>query len=115
MLWNAIRRTDNRQWTMDFQPNIRRLLANESLYLIYKISSIASIEACQAVLDKVNAKGPAEGFVSPRTGEEFTCRIWVKDALLALDKAGVIELAMSVGGKMTTHQRSLSDSLPRPD
>jgi hypothetical protein len=40
---------------------------------------------------------PANGNPSRRTGETFTCRIWVKDTLVALHDNGVITLPADIG------------------
>lgn len=40
---------------------------------------------------------PANGEVSKRTGEAFTCRVWVKDAIVELRERGLIELRRDVG------------------
>lgn len=39
---------------------------------------------------------PSSGQPSLNTKEEFTCRVWVKDAILALHNAGVIRLAKAI-------------------
>lgn len=40
---------------------------------------------------------PANGTASLRTGEAFTCHIWVKDVLVALQDAGLILLSTDIG------------------
>jgi len=42
------------------------------------------------------ANVPCSGQPSLNTGEPFTCRIWVKDAILALHNAGVIQLTAAI-------------------
>lgn len=44
--------------------------------------------ACQRTLDAV----PADGVPSPNTGEKFSCRVWVQDALLALETEGIVNI-----------------------
>ncbi|KAG6150205.1 hypothetical protein E4U37_006352 [Claviceps purpurea] len=39
---------------------------------------------------------PADGSPSKRTGESFTCRIWVKDVLVALNDCGEIILPVII-------------------
>jgi hypothetical protein len=93
-VWQAIPRNDNGAWELSYQPNARRFLNSGSLYLVYKISSIpvSRIEECVNVLDSIPV-----GYPSRWTQELFTCRIWVKDALFALNQAGIIILSMDVG------------------
>jgi hypothetical protein len=40
---------------------------------------------------------PADGRSSERTGEVLTCRVWIKDALMALQSDGLAVLEESVG------------------
>ncbi|KAG6181951.1 hypothetical protein E4U10_007122, partial [Claviceps purpurea] len=42
----------------------------------------------------------ADGSPSKRTGESFTCRIWVKDVLVALHDCGEIVLPAIIGRGM---------------
>ncbi|KAJ2986113.1 hypothetical protein NUW58_g5186 [Xylaria curta] len=52
---------------------------------------------------------PADGSPSQRTGEAFTCRIWVKDALMALCEQGVIALPADIDAlEYTAVQHGLS-------
>src|SRR5882762_134480 len=92
-VWNAIPCNDNGAWELSYQPNARRLLGSGNIYLVYKISSIpvSRIEECVNVLGSVPV-----GYPSHWTQEPFTCRIWVKDALLVLNQAGIIILSMDV-------------------
>jgi len=64
-----------------------------SLVILYKIGSVKSpLEA-----DQVLRSLPADGSPSLRTGEEFTCRIWVKDALMALSNNQSLTLKADIG------------------
>jgi hypothetical protein len=93
-VWQALPRNDNGAWELSYQPNARRHLNSADLYLVYKISSIpvSRIEECVNVLNIVPVGSPSRW-----TQEPFTCRIWVKDALFALNQAGIIILSMDVG------------------
>ncbi|KAJ5413186.1 hypothetical protein N7465_005491 [Penicillium sp. CMV-2018d] len=61
-----------------------------SLVLAYKLGSInpSALGACEHILDHV----PYDYSHSPNTGEPFSCRIWVKDALVELQKNGILVL-----------------------
>ncbi|KAJ5951933.1 uncharacterized protein N7479_010346 [Penicillium vulpinum] len=65
-----------------------------SLILAYKISSISpsTFGACKGILDVV----PYDYSHSPNTGEPFSCRVWVKDAIIALQKKGIIVLPQEI-------------------
>lgn len=45
-------------------------------------------------------KVPADGKPSQRTGEAFTCRIWLKDVLMLLHNEGEIVLPKDIGTAM---------------
>ncbi len=57
---------------------------------------VGSVNARSRVTDVIKSI-PADGNPSRRTGEVFTCRIWVKDVLVALDESGEIKLPVDVG------------------
>lgn len=65
-----------------------------SLVVAYKIGALtpSNSQACQDVLDSV----VADGTPSPNTGEEFSCRIWAKDAVIALEKNKIITLGKTL-------------------
>jgi hypothetical protein len=52
----------------------------------------SAFDDCRRILDGV----PASGNPSPNTGETFTCRVWVKDAMYALNQARMVRLPKSV-------------------
>lgn len=70
-----------------------------SLVLVYKIGSVSS----QTALDQVLKAVPANGSASLRTGEAFTCRIWTKDALMALHNNRIVTLHASIGEFQSLH------------
>ncbi|EHK97843.1 hypothetical protein M7I_6340 [Glarea lozoyensis 74030] len=63
-----------------------------SLVLVYKLGDVSSPDQVDQVLRSV----PADGSPSLRTGEAFTCRIWLKDAIMALDKNQLLKLAAHI-------------------
>jgi hypothetical protein len=73
-----------------------------SLVLVYKIGSVSS----QTALDQVLHAVPANGSASLRTGETFTCRIWTKDALVALHNNRILTLRANIGGFQLLHSPS---------
>jgi hypothetical protein len=64
-----------------------------SLVLVQKIGPVSS----HSDLDRVLRSVPADGQASQRTGESFTCRIWLKDALVALHNERVVTLRADIG------------------
>ncbi|KAF7957507.1 hypothetical protein EAE96_003084 [Botrytis aclada] len=64
-----------------------------SLVLVFKIGPISSSDRIDEVLRAV----PADGSASLRTAEAFTCRIWMKDALVALHENHVVTLPADIG------------------
>lgn len=65
-----------------------------SLCACFKVGTITSKtwDTFKDTLGGVSASGEPP----PNTQEVFTCVVWVKDALHALDKAGVIRLTKSI-------------------
>ena len=65
-----------------------------SLLLARKIGTVNSKtwETCYNTLSLV----PCSGQPSSYTGEEFSCRVWVKDAILELQKNKVIDLPEAI-------------------
>jgi hypothetical protein len=62
------------------------------MILIAKVASVTSETRATQVVQSV----PADGEPSQRTGETFTCRIWVKDALVKLHNSGAIFLPSDI-------------------
>lgn len=65
-----------------------------SLALAFKVGTVneQNLSTFATTLNAV----PAAGVASVNTGEAFTCRVWVKDALHALHMARVIQLLKSL-------------------
>jgi len=90
-VWHAINRSGG--WSLETEttsgvPN------SESLCLCFKVGTVNS-ETWNTLKIKLG-QVPASGQPSPNTQEAFTCRVWVKDALLALHNAGVICLTKTI-------------------
>ncbi|KAF2786916.1 hypothetical protein K505DRAFT_330021 [Melanomma pulvis-pyrius CBS 109.77] len=73
-----------------------------TLCLAFKVGTVnsANWETLRSTLGNVAGNGQP----SPNTGEAFTCRVWVEDALLALHNAGVISLTQAI---TTIEQRAI--------
>ncbi|KAJ8064450.1 hypothetical protein OCU04_006788 [Sclerotinia nivalis] len=87
--------TTNRSggWKLEFRPtaNITQSL---TLVLLYKIGLVSSHTPLKA--NQVLRAVPANGSASLRTGEAFTCRIWTKDAFVALHENGIVTLPADI-------------------
>ncbi|KAI0483492.1 hypothetical protein F4859DRAFT_400514 [Xylaria cf. heliscus] len=57
-----------------------------SLIAMLRVAKVKSHSRAKEVIQSI----AADGNPSQRTGEAFTCRIWVKDVLMALSEQGVI-------------------------
>jgi len=66
-----------------------------SLILLYDLGAISP--ECIPAVDTVFQGIPGNGEPSKRTGEAFTCRIWAKDTLMALQAEGIIILSYDIG------------------
>ncbi|EPE09068.1 hypothetical protein F503_06844 [Ophiostoma piceae UAMH 11346] len=73
--WSYQRRLDNPDESM-------------TLVAIVRIAKVKSVSEAEQVIQSISASG----YPSQRTSEAFTCRIWVKDVLVALEENGVIVL-----------------------
>ncbi|KAI5777812.1 hypothetical protein EDC01DRAFT_635480 [Geopyxis carbonaria] len=93
--WHANNPSAPNEWTL-FYTKTDGIPNAAALCLAFKIGAVDSngngFEKLRAVLGAV----PTSGEPSPNTNEAFGCRVWVKDALVALDKAGVVRLTKSV-------------------
>ncbi|KAK4041698.1 hypothetical protein C8A01DRAFT_34301 [Parachaetomium inaequale] len=64
-----------------------------TLITVVRVSGLnGSVQAATDVIQSV----PADGSPSQRTGEAFRCLSWLKDAIVALDAAGIIQLPMDI-------------------
>lgn len=65
-----------------------------TLVAMIRVSGLrAPVKAAMDVIKSV----PADGSPSQRTGDAFNCSTWLKDAIVALDSAGGIQLPMRMG------------------
>ncbi|KAF7921246.1 uncharacterized protein EAE98_008672 [Botrytis deweyae] len=78
-------------WQPEFKPTAY-LFSSMSLVLVFKIGPISSSDKIDEFLRAV----PADGSASLRTDEAFTCRIWMKDALVALHENHVVTLPVDI-------------------
>ncbi|KAI1174921.1 hypothetical protein F4777DRAFT_552425 [Nemania sp. FL0916] len=67
-----------------------------SLIALLLVAEVNSHSRAKEVIRSI----PADGSPSQRTGEAITCRIWVKDVLVALCEQGVIALPAGIGKSM---------------
>ncbi|KAF3898145.1 hypothetical protein GTR04_0992 [Trichophyton interdigitale] len=86
-LWHATNREGG--WKLDQRPS-ENVPYSMSLVLAHKIGAVNNTN-WQTCIDTLNGI-PAGPHPSPNTGETFSCRTWVKDAIIALEKAGIISL-----------------------
>lgn len=90
-VWHATNREGG--WKLDPKPSAN-VPFSMSLVLAYKIGSVnqSTLQTCMSVLNGVAANGRP----SPNTGEEFSCRVWVKDAIIALHNNHIIALREAI-------------------
>jgi len=65
-----------------------------SLCLVFKVGTVNSSnwDTLRSTIHQV----PADGQPSPNTGEDFSCRTWAEDSLLALHNARIIQLSKAI-------------------
>ncbi|RJE21949.1 hypothetical protein PHISCL_05724 [Aspergillus sclerotialis] len=90
-VWHATNREGGWKLEQKISANVPFSM---SLVLAYKIGSVnpSSWQTCLNVLNGVNANG----IPSPNTGEQFSCRVWVKDAILALHNNHILVLSETI-------------------
>lgn len=79
-------------WQLEVRPT-SSIMSSSTLVLAYKIGQVSS----QSQIDQVLRDVPADGSPSLRTGEAFTCRIWAKDAVMALYNNRLLDLSADIG------------------
>lgn len=92
-IWHAVNRSGG--WSLEIERTmgIPYLM---SLCVALKLGTVTS--GNWEILRTTLANVPGSGQASSNTGEAFTCRVWVKDAVLALHNAEVILLKRSIEG-----------------
>ncbi|KAF2875039.1 hypothetical protein BDV95DRAFT_306668 [Massariosphaeria phaeospora] len=90
-VWHAVNRTGG--WSVEIKTT-SGVPSSLSLCLCFKVGTVNSQNS--SVLRATLRQVPGSGQPSPNTQELFSCRVWVKDALLALHNAGVIRLTMAI-------------------
>lgn len=90
-VWLAVNRTGG--WSLEIKTT-NGIPDSKSLCLAFRVGIVTSQnwDTLKSTLGNV----PASGHPSPNTQEAFTCRVWVKDALLALHNASVIRLLQAI-------------------
>ncbi|KAI9710956.1 MAG: hypothetical protein M1820_002393 [Bogoriella megaspora] len=90
-VWHAVNRSGG--WSVDIRTT-SGVPSSVSLCLCFKVGSVTSQnwDAFKATLRGL----PGSSKPSPNTREAFTCRVWVKDALLALHNARLIHLTEDI-------------------
>lgn len=64
-----------------------------SLIVLIRVDEVKSHSRAAGVIRSI----PADGNLSQRTGEAFTCRVWAKDVLVALYENEEIGLNTDIG------------------
>ena len=90
-VWHAVNRTGS--WNLE-TITTSGIPDPMSLCLCFKVGTANS--QTWDILKTTLGLVPANGQPSPNTHEVFTCRVWVKDALLALHNARVARLTTSI-------------------
>ncbi|KAF2469554.1 uncharacterized protein BDR25DRAFT_315166 [Lindgomyces ingoldianus] len=90
-VWHAVNRTGG--WSLEIKTT-SGIPTSISLCLCFKVGTV-NAETWAKLKDTLQ-QVPGNGQPSPNTQEAFTCRVWVKDALLALHNAGVIRLTKAI-------------------
>ena len=88
-VWHATNRSGG--WSLENRTT-SGVPDSMSLCLCCKVGSIANQNL--SIFNDILRSVSANGNPSPNTQETFSCRVWVKDALSALDNAGLISLRM---------------------
>ncbi|KAJ4249765.1 hypothetical protein NW762_012107 [Fusarium torreyae] len=100
--WGLILTDSNSKPVLHHATNIKGPWAYETLHddaaspmsliALMKVGNIENYSLAEEIVQKV----PADGSPSWRTGESFTCRIWVKDALVELHENGLTRLPVDI-------------------
>ncbi|KAF2755837.1 hypothetical protein EJ05DRAFT_539696 [Pseudovirgaria hyperparasitica] len=90
-VWHAVNRSGG--WSLE-QKTTTGVPYSQSLCLVFKVGVVSS--QTWTTLRTTLGNVPSVGQPSRNTGEAFTCRVWVKDALLALHNANVIQLVQAI-------------------
>lgn len=83
----------NRTGPWKYEEREARPEQSMSLIVLIRVDKVKSHSHTMDVIKSI----PAVGTPSRRTGEDFTCRIWIKDVLVALHECGEIVLPTNIG------------------
>lgn len=90
-VYHAVNRTGS--WSLEILT-ANRIPNDMSLCLCYKVGMVIG-QNWQRFGDTLKEVA-ASGHPSPNTGEAFSCRVWLKDALTALNNVDIIHLTKDV-------------------
>jgi hypothetical protein len=79
--------------------------SSDRLVCLYRIGTISEENSEKRSFEQAVADVPADGSPSRRTGQTFTCRVWIGDVLMELGKIGLLELKKSIGEFMGSSNR----------
>lgn len=71
-----------------------------ALIVLVRVGQVQNSSCATSTIENI----PVDGNPSLRTGEAFTCRIWVKDALAVLHEHGEIKLPAHIGKSLKSHR-----------
>jgi hypothetical protein len=81
---------------LDIKP-LADPFSSERLVSLYRIGKISNEDFGNRAVERVARDVPADGNPSQRTGQTFTCRVWIGDVVAELGRRGVLELKKSIG------------------
>ncbi|KAK7935111.1 hypothetical protein PG985_000606 [Apiospora marii] len=88
----VLHHASNRAGPWSYEVRAGRPENSMTLIVLVRVGALKSHSEATNVMKTI----PADGSPSRRTGEAFTCRIWIKDVLMALHEAGQIALPVDI-------------------
>lgn len=83
-------------WRLDIKDLVDPF-SSDRLVCLYRIGTISREDIESGLVEQVVKDVPADGNPSRRTGQSFTCQVWVGDVIMELAKRGLLELKKSIG------------------
>jgi hypothetical protein len=83
-------------WRLDIKDLVDPF-SSDRLVCLYRIGIISKQDVESGFVEQVMKEVPADGNPSRRTGQSFSCRVWVGDVIAKLAERGVLELKKSIG------------------
>ncbi|KAI1345431.1 hypothetical protein F5Y01DRAFT_320766 [Xylaria sp. FL0043] len=105
--------TDTGRSALDLYKEIRAVknpLRSKSLITVFKIGGNISLQSLDACASSVPLMDPR---YLPRGEVQWTCRVWVKEALRALQEAGLLSLPCSLNSLENYCLRHTDNYLPK--